>query len=194
VVLRDAITEALASRTIELATDSVPWPAGSGAASNVRLRGVTPIPPSDTESRLDPEDLVGQRTLAVWASGTATLGRVCGALAETGGASVSEEIFLAAARTALNRGLIALVDVASSPLSLASRVRLSDATLYAEAQLSARELQDFAEAIQDLMRTAPEMTFAFRMSISAEGAKPSSEIVTELNQILSRVSTKWKLE
>jgi hypothetical protein len=68
------------------------------------------------------------------------------------------------------------------------------ASLYAEAQLSAQEIQDFAEVVAELKRAAPELEFSFRVTVTAEGEKPTADTLTSLNEMIGRVSSKWRLE
>jgi hypothetical protein len=68
------------------------------------------------------------------------------------------------------------------------------ASLFAEAQLYGQEIQDFAGVVPDLKRAAPELDFAFRVTITAEGDKPSGEVVAKLNKLLASISNKWRLE
>lgn len=191
VLVQAAITEALASRLVELATGSDPWPTAAEAAASIRLR--TPLKPK--EQQIDPADLVGEGVRSAWASGTPTLRTLREALAAYLGEAVEDEAFRRATQAAVNRGLIALADTAGTgALTLATRVRMPSATLFAEAQLSPRQLADFAEIVKDLIATAPELDFAFRVNVSAEGSKPTPEVIAALNKLLAKVSGKWRLE
>lgn len=74
------------------------------------------------------------------------------------------------------------------------RVRMPKASLFAEAQLSAQQLQDFAAIVPDLKRAAAELDFSYRATVTAEGEKPSEELMAELNKLLASVPDKWRLE
>lgn len=195
VLVRDALTDALTGRQLELAPESAPWPASPEDASSVRVRVPSHSKPTPDQPYLDPAELVGDVAQTVWERGTPTLRAIKEAIERYRGAKIDNAVFEHAAQAALDRGLIAFAD-GPEPLSatLNTRVRLPDITLFAEAQLSPREIIDFAEIVQDVIRTAPELSFAFRVNISAEGAKPAPEIIAALNELLARVSRRWKLE
>lgn len=195
VLFRDSLTEALSTRSVELAPGSDPWPASIAGAASIRLRlPTTPQPPPDVPY-IDPKELIDDRLNSIWTSGTTTLRAIKEAIETYHGKALDDEAFERAAQTALNRGLIALADDGrAGSLTLSTRVRLPHITLFAEAQLKPREIQDFAEIVQDLFRIAPELAFAFRFSISAEGARPSGDTIAALNEVLGKVSRKWKLE
>lgn len=191
VLVQAAVTEALASRLVELAGGSDPWPTAAEGAPSVRLR----VPTKPREQQIDPADLVGDGVRSAWTSGTPMLRAIKEALGAYLGLAIEDEAFQRATQAAMNRGLIALADAAAAgPLTLATRVRMPSATLFAEAQLSPRQLTDFAEIVKDLIAAAPELTFAFRVNVSAEGSKPTPEVIESLNKLLAKVSTKWRLE
>src|SRR5207302_2348864 len=94
----------------------------------------------------------------------------------------------------LDRGLIVPVSGVGGVVTLDTRVRLPDVALFTEAQLTARELQDFAGIVQDLIRAAPELGLTFRVSVIAEGAKPAPDVIAALNELFARASRKLRLE
>lgn len=191
VLFRDALTEALASRTFELAPGSDPWPAGQDAVAPVLLR----IASKPKTQQIDPAELVGDAAQTAWASGTPTLRALKEALAAYRGEIIEDGVFEQSVQSALNRGIIILADGAGTgAMTSTTRVRVPNVTLFAEAQLSPRQLQDLADIVQDLVGTAPELRFAFRVSVSAEGAKPTPEVIAALNKLLAKVSGKWRLE
>lgn len=191
VLFRGALTEALAGRALELAPGSDPWPAAVDAVGSVRLQ----VPSKPRPQQIDPTELVGDGVQAAWASGTPTLRALKEALAVYRGETIEDEAFQRAVEAALNRGLFVLADGAGTATPVpTTRVRMPNVTLFAEAQLSPRQLQDLAENVQDLIAAAPELSFAFRVSISAEGAKPAPEVIAALNKLLAKVSGKWRLE
>jgi len=194
-VVRDALTEALSTRSVELAPGSDPWPATAAGASTIRLRlPARPEPPPDTPY-VDPKELVSDQLQDIWTNSATTLRAIKEAIEAYRGTTLNDEAFERAAQAALNRGIIALAeDGRADAVTLSTRVRLPDITLFAEAQLNPRAIQDFADLVQDLIRTAPEIAFAFRISIAAEGPKPSGETIAALNELLGKVSRKWKLE
>jgi len=145
-------------------------------------------------SRLDPTALVDDRIQAAWANGPLTLRVLKEALETSFGKEIGDEAFQQAAQSALDRGIIVATGGASGAAALDTRVRLPDVALFTEAQLTAREMQDFAGIVQDLIRAAPELSLAFRVSVVAEGAKPAPDVIAALNDLLARASRKLRLE
>src|SRR5262249_36959694 len=147
---------------------------------------------------LEPGELVSSATQAVWTANAPTLGKLKSALEASKGRTLPDDVFRKAAEAALARGLFGLADPKKSlPTGkgfLDVRLRMPKASLYAEGQLSAQEVQDFAEVVADLKRVAPELEFSFRVTVTAEGEKPSKDTLTKLNEMIRRVSSKWRLE
>jgi hypothetical protein len=137
-------------------------------------------------------------TSAVWTANTPSLGKLKSALEAAKGRMLRDDVLRKAAEAALARGLFALADPKKSLPSgkslLDVRVRLPRASVYAEAQLTAREIQDFAEVVPELKRAAPELEFSFRVTVTAEGDKPTADTLVTLNELLDRVTAKWRLE
>ncbi|MGH2458401.1 MAG: DUF499 domain-containing protein, partial [Chloroflexota bacterium] len=72
-LVRDSLTEALSTRSVELAPGSDPWPAVATEASAIRFRLPTrPQPPADVPY-VDPKELVDDRLQGLWTGGTTTL-------------------------------------------------------------------------------------------------------------------------
>jgi hypothetical protein len=190
VLLRDAVSEALAARLFEVVEEGL-WPCGPDDVDRVSFRIVEIV-------ELSPAELVSAATQKVWASPSPTLGKLKSVLEAHKGRSLPDDVFRKAAEGALARGLFALVDP-TKPLPTGKafadvRVRMPKASLFAEAQLSGQEVQDFAGLVPELKRAAPDLDFAFRVTITAEGDKPSTEVVADLNKLLAGVSSKWRLE
>jgi hypothetical protein len=100
---------------------------------------------------------------------------------------------------AVNKGLIAMAEAAAKALPttgdlLKLRVRLPKATLSAEAALTPKQIQDFAAIVAQLKQTAPDLEFAFRVFVAAEGEQPSAEVLAKLNALLGAVKGGWGLE
>lgn len=74
------------------------------------------------------------------------------------------------------------------------RVRLPKARLSAEVALTAKQLQDLAHSVAQIKWVAPELEFAFRLIVTAEGERPSEAVLTELNKLLNDVKSGWKME
>jgi hypothetical protein len=190
VLLRDGVTEALAARLFEVVAEGS-WPCGPDDAERVRFRIVEIV-------ELDPGELVSSATQPVWAGSSPTLGKLKAVLEASKARTLSDEVLRNAAEGALARGLFRLADPRKSlpqgRVFLEVALRMPRASLFAEAQLLAQEVQDFAEVVAELKRIEPELEFRFRVTITAEGEKPSAETLVKLNEALRRVSPKWTLE
>lgn len=190
VQLRDAVSEALGARLFEVVEDGT-WPCGPDAMERVRFRIVEIV-------EINPAELVSSATQDVWSSPAPTIGKLKARLEEAKGRRLPDDVFRKAVEAALARGLFALADP-RKPLPAGKgiadvRVRRPKASLFAEAQLTAQQLQDFAAIVPDLKRAAAELDLTFRVTVTAEGEKPSEELVEELNRLLAGVSEKWRLE
>jgi len=190
VLMRDAVAEALAARLFEVVEDGS-WPCGPDDMERVQFRIVEII-------ELNPAELVSTATKDVWASPAPTIGKLKSTLETSKGRRLPDDVFRTAVEGALARGLFALADP-TKPLPTgktlgAVRVRMPKASLFAEAQLTAQQIQDFAAVVPDLKRAAAELDFSFRVTLTAEGEKPSDELVEELNKLLAGVTNKWRLE
>ncbi len=190
VLLRDGVEEALRSRLFEVDAGTR-WPCAPEEAETVQLRLVDLF-------RLDPSELIAAATQPIWASHSPTLGKLKKAVEATKGRSIPADVFRSAVETALNRGLFTLDDptkpLPAGPDIDRARVRMPKASLFAEAQLSPRQLQDLAEVVPKLKQAAPDLDFTFRVTITAEGERPGHELLDTLNGVLGRVSEKWKFE
>jgi hypothetical protein len=190
VVLREGVTEALAARLFEV-VDEGTWPCAPDDAERVRFRLVEIV-------EVEAAELVSSATQSVWSGTAPTFGKLKAALEASKGRVLPEDVFRKAVDGALARGLFALADpkkaLPTGKGFLDVRVRMPKASLYAEAQLSAKEIQDFAEIVADLKREAPELEFSFRVTLAAEGEKPTADTLAKLNEMLARVSSKWRLE
>ena len=53
-------------------------------------------------------------------------------------------------------------------------------------------MQDLAERIGSLSEIAPELEFEFRLVLTAEGDRPSDEVLEQLNEVLGGVADSLK--
>ncbi|WP_224365796.1 DUF499 domain-containing protein [Hyalangium versicolor] len=189
-LLQAAVSEALTTRLFEVVEEGT-WPCAPEEMERVRFRLVEVV-------ELDAAELVSSATQAVWKGSAPTLGKLKGALEAEKGRALSESLFRSAVESALGRKLFTLNDPRKALPSGRSifdvRVRMPKAALRAEAQLTAQEVQDFAETVVELKRAAPELSFSFRITIAAEGERPSAEALARLNEMLGRVSAQWQLK
>jgi hypothetical protein len=56
-----------------------------------------------------------------------------------------------------------------------------------ETILSPAELQKLAERVERLLTIAPELAFIFRVSLTAEGERPSPDVLARLNEVLDEI-------
>ena len=148
---------------------------------------------------VDPAELVGAGIQYAWTEGTPTLRKIKEALEQTRGQAIPGDVFRKAVEGAVNKGIITIADLGVKALPNAEALlklcaRLPKATLVAEAALTPKQLQDLAGIIAQLKQTAPDLEFAFRVVITAEGERPSAEVLAELNKLLNDVKSGWKME
>jgi hypothetical protein len=62
-----------------------------------------------------------------------------------------------------------------------------------ETTLSPAELQRLAESVERLLTIAPELAFTFRVSLTAEGERPSLDVLARLNEVLDEIQEGWEL-
>jgi len=192
VLLRDGVSEALSAHLFEVTEGSVPWPCSPDALDRMMFHTVEVV-------AVDPTELVGAGVQYAWSDGTPTLRKIKEALETSRGQVIPGDVFRQAVEGAVNKGLITLADLGVKALPTADallklRVRLPKATLAAEAALTPKQLQDLVGIIAQLKQAAPDLEFAFRAVITAEGEKPSDEVLAKLNELLKQVKAGWKIE
>ena len=183
----DAVNDARDKRLFEFTESSPPWPCAAEEADKVGLKV------SQATVKIAPKDLIGTDAKAAWASGNPTLGFIKETLESNIGAAIPDHVFLEAAKGAISDGLIVLGgslnnDFYHVPVRQAAWIR------HAESLLTEIEIQDLAETVIDLADIAPELDFQFRITITAEGEPPSSEVLEEINEALQKVTDKLKFE
>ncbi len=181
-VLQEGLDEALRLRLFERVADSGPWPCSPVAAQEVVFQVVEEIPltPDTVVAAFAYTDTPAPSLRAIKeAVETRVLGR-----------AISEDRFLSAVQHAVERGLL-LVEQPIGPLSLATRVRRPVRAMVAETTLGPAELSALAEAVEQLLATAPGLDFTFRVVLSAEGEPPDEETLARLNAVLAEVRAGW---
>jgi len=148
---------------------------------------------------VDPTELVGAGVQYAWSDGAPTLRKIKEALEMSRGQVIPGDVFRQAVEGAVNKGLITLADLGikvlpSADALLKLRVRLPKATLAAEAALTPKQLQDLVGIIAQLKQAAPDLEFAFRVVITAEGERPSEQVLAKLNELLKEVKSGWRIE
>ena len=141
---------------------------------------------------IQPAELVGDDVMPAWVTGQSTLGLIKETLESNRDVSISDEQFRAAVEQAINSGLFVTVD----PLDdfYAARVRQPAWIRHAESHLTEAEIQDLPQAVVDLLTIAPELAFKFRVTITAEGERPSDEVLDKINEVFGGVAGGLKFE
>ena len=181
-LIKDAVNQGVANQLFEITTDN--WPCSLQEADRVGLRE------SKEPMRLDPLEI---EAATLDTSGSVTLGWIKEALATKKGVSIPDDVFRRAADEALNRKLI-VTDGPPVDDYYETCVRQPDWVRHSESRLTEEEVQDLAERIGSLSEIAPELEFEFRLVVTAEGERPSNEVLDQLNDFLGGVADSLKFD
>lgn len=179
-MLSQAVDEALSLHLLERTPDSGSWPCSPALIDQVRFRRPEKI-------ELSPETIA--KALEYTGTNTPTLRAIKEAI-ETqffGGREVPLDVFASKAQSALAQGLLASIDQWQAANPLAMRVRKPSKVLFAEAQLDPVALGRLVERLDELLTTAPELVFTFRVTVSAEGQISDADILQKLNDYLGTI-------
>ena len=182
----DAVNDALGKRLFKFIEGSPPWPCAADEADKVGLKV------SQASVKIAPADLIGTEAKAAWASVNPTLGLIKETLESNIGVLIPDHVFLEAAKGAIDNGLI-ISDGLLTDDFYHVPVRQAAWIGHTESRLTEIEIQDLAETVGDLIEIAPELDFQFRITITAEGEPPSTEVLEKINEVLQRVADKLKL-
>ena len=185
-MLTQAVEQVLNLSLLELAPDSGDWPCSPVTADQVRLRVPEKI-------ELSPQTVLHAMRYA--ASGTPTLRAIKEAI-ETqffGGREVPAELFSQQAQAAIQAGQLEKVDTSPTTDLLSVRVRQPAKVLFAEAIFDGIALEKLADRVAELYSIAPELAYAFRVSLTAEGTPPDEETLKRLNELLNEIQDGWQL-
>jgi len=179
-----AVDEALSMRLFEVAGGV--WPCSPVAADDVSFRLTERID-------LTPEMIV--RAIEYADSQTPNLAGVKDTI-EThffGGRTLADKEFFAAAKRAVDSGLLTAVDrwQGSDPGSV--RVRRPDVVLFAETDITPFALQTLAERLDELTLIDPTLNLHFRISLTVDGQQIAPETVERLDAVLGEVVAGWVL-
>jgi hypothetical protein len=182
----EVINDGLAKNLFEIAEGSLAWPCAPGDADKIGLR-VSQVPVT-----IQPAELVGDDVMPAWVTGQSTLGLIKETLESKRSIAIPDDVFRAAVEQAINSGLFVTVD----PLDdfYATRVRQPAWIGHAESHLTEAEIQDLPQAVVDLLTIAPELDFKFRLAITAEGERPSDEVLEQINEVFGGVAGGLKFE
>ena len=126
-------------------------------------------------------------------SGQPTLKWVKERLESKKGVSIPDDLFRDAVQKAVDHKIITLVDPLTDDL-YRIRVKRPSWIGHTESHLTESEIQDLSETVVDLLETAPELDFKFRISITAEGESPSTEVLEQINEALHKVTDQLKFD
>jgi hypothetical protein len=182
----EVINDGLAKNLFEIAEGSLAWPCAPGDADKIGLRV------SQAPVTIQPAELVGDDVMPAWVTGQSTLGLIKETLESKRGIAIPDDVFRAAVEQAINSGLFVTVE----PLDdfYAARVRQPAWIRHAESHLTETEIQDLPQAVVDLLTIAPELAFKFRVTITAEGERPSDEVLEQINEVFGGVAGGLKFE
>lgn len=184
-VIQAAVDEALNMRLFEVAQGS--WPCSPAAMDELRFRPV---------ERIEVTAQMIASAIEYTGSQTPTLKAIKEAIEKQffGGRTVPDESFFRIAKGMTQDGSLAVLDPWNASTPGAVRVRRPDKVLFGEVHLDELGLQRLAETVSELFEAAPELNFAFRVALTAEGQMTDSDLGERLNEILSRIQSGWKLQ
>ena len=175
----EVINDGLAKNLFEIAEGSPAPPWTPDGADKIGLQV------SHAPVTIQPAELVGDDVMPAWVTGQPTLGLIKETLESKKGVSISDEQF----RTAVEQAISSRLFVTVEPLDdfYAARVRQPAWIRHAESHLTEAEIQDLPQAVVDLLEIAPELDFKFRVAITAEGERPSDEVLEQINEVFGKV-------
>ncbi len=186
-MLVNTIDSGVNANLFEIIDGGPEWPCTPEQADNVHLKVLQPIPD------LEPSELTGPDVEAAWGeSQTATLRAIKTALQTKKGFPIPDEVFRAVVTKAINTGTITLSEDNEDFLN--RRVQKPAWVGHTESPLTDVEIQDLSEAVGELIESAPELNFKFRLVITAKGETPSAEMLEQINQVLASVTDSLKFD
>ncbi len=184
----DAVNDGLEKKRFEFIEGSPPWPCLPAEADKIGLKV------SQAPVTIDPNDLIGGDVESAWESGQPTLALIKETLEAKRGISISDDVFRYAVEQAIKIGIIASDDEPLTNGFYKIRVRKPAWMRHTDSQLTELEVQELTETVITLANIAPELDFKFRITITAEGEPPSSEVLEQINTALRKVTDKLKFE
>jgi hypothetical protein len=163
-------------------------------ASSVE-RAAIPIRPRQITS-LDTSAFIEVSIASSFQGGQPKLRDIKAAMERGRGVTIPDEVFLRAAKQAASEGKISLPEQAknlSGSTFLDLRVQPKKIRVAGEARLNLKALSDIAQKVKEVMGVAPELTFEFQITISAEGEALSPEQLKQMNEILSSITPNLRL-
>ena len=128
--------------------------------------------------------------------GRASLADIKTAIERARGVTIPDAVFVRAAKQAASEGKISLPDgIEKLPDAeiIKQRVQPEKTRIAVEASLNLKELNDLPQGASQIRNAFADMSFEFRVTISAEGEALTPEQVEQLNTILGSISPKIRL-
>ena len=183
----DAVNDGLSNNLFEITQGSPMQPWAVDDADKIGLQ-ISQVPVT-----IDLTDFTEAMQQPFDGSGQPTLGWIKERLESRKGISIPDDVFRNAVQKASDHNIITLVDSLTGDL-YQIRVKRPPWTGHAESSLTETEIQDLTETIGALIEIAPELDFKFRISITAEGERPSTEVREQINEALRKVTDQLKFD
>ncbi len=182
----EAVSDGLARNLFEIADGSPAQPWTLESAEQIGLRV------SQAPVTVAPTELVEVLQRSSGESEHPTLGWLKEKLESQRGIEIPDDVFRTAVQQAISDRLLVLDD----PLDdfYAARVRQPAWIRHAESHLTETEIQDLSQTVNRLGAIAPELHFKFRLAITAEGERPSDEVLEQINEVFGGVAGGLKFE
>ena len=183
----DAVNDGVSKALFEITEGRSIWPCGVDNADKICLQV------SQAPVTIDFSDFIEAIQQPFDGSGELTLGWIKERLEFKKGLSIPDEVFRNAAQKAVDHKIITLADPLSDDLYQV-RVKRPPWTRHTESHLTETKIQDLSEIVGDLLEIAPELDFKFRIAITAEGERPSDEVLEQINEVLREVTDQLKFD
>ena len=182
----DAVNDGLSNNLFEIAEGSPTQPWTVDDADKIGLRvsqAPVTIELTDFIEVMKQPDESGQPTLK-W---------IKERLESKKGMSIPDDMFRDAVQKAIDHKIITLIDSSTGDF-YQIRVKQPSWIGHAESHLTEIGIQDLSGIIGALFEIAPELDFKFRISITAEGERPSAEVLEQINEALRKVTDQLKFD
>ena len=182
----DAVNDGVSKALFEITEGSATWPCDADDADKIGLQvSQAPVTIELTdfiEVMKQPDE-----------SGQPTLGWIKERLESKKGTSIPDDVFRDAVQKAVDHKIITLIDSSTGDF-YQIRVKQPSWIGHAESHLTEIEIQDLSGTIGALFEIAPELDFKFRVAITAEGERPSDEVLEKINEALRKVTDQLKFD
>ena len=183
----NAVNDGLSKNLFEITEGSPTWPWSVDHADKIGLQ-VSQVPVT-----IELTDFIEVMKQPFDESGEPTLGWIKERLESKKGISIPDDVFRNAAQKAVDHKIITLADPLTDDLYQV-RVKRPPWTGHTESHLTEIEIQDLSEIVGGLLEIAPELDLKFRIAITAEGKRPSDEVLEQINEALRKVTDQLKFD